>query len=344
MLSYTDMGSFFENMGMMIKAGISVNEAVDLLKEESEEEKSSLSNMYETMSSSMSIGSSLEEAMKETGEFPKYATDMTGASEYTGRLETTLFHLAEYYRTENSMKNTFISAVRYPVILLFMVIAVLIAMLTMVFPAFSGVYDNLTGSLSASSYSYLSVSFTFCKVLLVVMIVMVAALLTGWGMWKRGKSENVKKILSKISTFRDMFDNLALYRFTSCFDMFISGGEMQDEAIKKSLAVAESEELVSKLKRCIEKMDAGDSFSQAAFEEKLYDPISNRMLIPAERSGMLDSILVKILDGLKEKNEKYISRIANTIEPLLTGFLMITIGLMLISLMVPLIGMMNSIG
>jgi type II secretory pathway component PulF len=45
MLSYTDMGSFFENMGMMIKAGISVNEAVDLLKEESEEEKSSLSNM-----------------------------------------------------------------------------------------------------------------------------------------------------------------------------------------------------------------------------------------------------------------------------------------------------------
>jgi type IV pilus assembly protein PilC len=91
-------------------------------------------------------------------------------------------------------------------------------------------------------------------------------------------------------------------------------------------------------------MDAGDSFSQAAFEEKLYDPISNRMLIPAERSGMLDSILVKILDGLKEKNEKYISRIANTIEPLLTGFLMITIGLMLISLMVPLIGMMNSIG
>ena len=95
MLSYTDMGSFFENMGMMIKAGISVNEAVDLLKEESEEEKSSLSNMYETMSSSMSIGSSLEDAMKETGEFPKYATDMTGASEYTGRLETTLFHLAE---------------------------------------------------------------------------------------------------------------------------------------------------------------------------------------------------------------------------------------------------------
>ena len=59
---------------------------------------------------------------------------------------------------------------------------------------------------------------------------------------------------------------------------------------------------------------------------------------------MLDSILQKILTNLKDNNEAYVARIANTVEPLLTGFLMITLGLMLISLMVPLIGIMNSIG
>ena len=59
---------------------------------------------------------------------------------------------------------------------------------------------------------------------------------------------------------------------------------------------------------------------------------------------MLDSILQKILVDLKQKSEHHIGRIANTIEPLLTGFLMIAIGLMLISLMIPLIGIMNSIG
>ena len=59
---------------------------------------------------------------------------------------------------------------------------------------------------------------------------------------------------------------------------------------------------------------------------------------------MLDSILQKIMRNLKDNNDAYISRIANTIEPLLTGILMIFIGLMLISLMIPLIGIMNSIG
>lgn len=342
-MNANEMGSFFENMGMMIKAGITPSEAVGLLKEESEDAGKSNAD-YEAMALKMSEGSSLEDAMKSSQAFPDYAVDMVGASEYTGKLEGTLFHLSDYYRTEHSMRNTFVSAVRYPIILLFMVIAVLIAMLAIVFPAFYGVYNNLTGNLAASSLNYINISFTLCKVLMVIMIILVILLLIGVFMWRGGKSATVRNALSKISTFRQLFDNLDLYRFTSCFDMFISSGEMQDEAIAKSLAVAETDGLKKKLNNCIEKMRAGLSFSQAASEEKLYDPINNRMLIPAERSGMLDSILQKILTNLKDNNEAYVARIANTVEPLLTGFLMITLGLMLISLMVPLIGIMNSIG
>ena len=68
------------------------------------------------------------------------------------------------------------------------------------------------------------------------------------------------------------------------------------------------------------------------------------MLIPAERSGMLDEIMQKIMTNLRDSIEKSTGLIANTVEPLLTGALMIFIGVMLISLMVPLIGIMNSIG
>ena len=342
-MNANEMGSFFENMGMMIKAGITPSEAVGLLKEESEDTDKG-NAAYEAMARKMSEGSSLADAMKGSEAFPDYAVDMVDASEYTGKLEGTLFHLSDYYRTEHSMRNTFVSAVRYPIILLFMVIVVLIAMLAIVFPAFYGVYNNLTGSLASSSLNYINVSFTLCKVLMVIMIILVILLLIGVFMWRGGKSATVRGVLSKISTFRQLFDNLDLYRFTSCFDMFISSGEMQDEAIAKSLPVAETDGLKKKLNNCIEKMRTGLSFSQAASEEKLYDPINNRMLIPAERSGMLDSILQKILGNLKENNSEYISRIANTIEPLITGALMVFIGLMLISLMIPLIGIMNSIG
>lgn len=343
-LSYTELASFFENMGMMVKSGISVSEAVSLLKEETPETDKTLHAALETMTDKLSMGWPLEDAMKESGAFPSYATDMVGTSEYTGKLEATLFHLSGYYRTENSMKNTLVSAVRYPVILLFMVIAVLIAMLALVFPAFYGVYNNLTGSLSSSSYSYINVSFTLCKIMLGVMIVLVIAILCGVSMWRSGKKESVRGFLSKFSAFRELFEGLDLYRFTSCFDMFLSSGEHQDEALKKSMTVVEGKSLRDKLQRCADKMDAGMSFSQTAYEEKLYDQTNNRMLIPAERSGMLDTIMQKIMTNLGDSIDKHISTIANTVEPLLTGLLMIFIGIMLISLMVPLIGIMNSIG
>ena len=343
-LSYAEMGSFFENMAMMIKAGITTGEAVGLLKEETEPENRIMVSTLTELSEQMAVGTSLEDSMRAAGTFPDYATDMIGVAEYTGRLEDTLFHLSEYYRSEDSMKKTMISAVRYPIILLCMVIAVLIVMLKLVFPAFYGVYNNLTGSLSTSSFRYIDVSFAICRVMLIVMIVLVVLLLIGVLLWRTGKKEGVQRLLTRIPVFAQLFENLDLYRFTSCFDMFISSGEMQEEALKKSLPVVETAELKAKLERCLEKMDQGMSFSQTAYEEKLYDPINNRMLIPAERSGMLDSILQKILRSLKENNEAYISRIANTIEPMLTGLLMIFIGLMLISLMIPLIGIMNSIG
>lgn len=343
-LSYTELASFFENMGMMVKSGISVSEAVSLLREETPESDKALYNALDSMNDKLTIGWPLEDAMKESGAFPDYAVDMVGTSEYTGKLEATLFHLSEYYRTENSMKNTLISAVRYPLILLFMVIAVLIAMLTLVFPAFYGVYNNLTGSLSSSSYSYINVSFALCKIMLGVMIVLVLLILAGVFTWRGGNKEKVRKALSKFGAFRELFEGLDLYRFTSCFDMFLSSGEHQDEALKKSMIVVEGEGLKAKLQRCIDKMNTGMSFSQTAYEEKLYDPANNRMLIPAERSGMLDTIMQKILGNLSDSINTHIAAIANTVEPLLTGMLMIFIGIMLISLMVPLIGIMNSIG
>ena len=343
-LSYTELSSFFENMGMMVKAGISVSEAVTLLKEETPESDAVLHAALESMSDNLSMGWPLGDAMKECAAFPDYAVDMISTSEYTGKQEATLFHLSGYYRTENSMRNTLISAVRYPLILLFMVIAVLAAMLWLVFPAFYGVYNNLTGSLSSSSFSYINASFTICKIMMAVMVILVLLILCGIFMWRGGNKAKVRSALSKFSAFRDLFDSLDLYRFTSCFDMFLSSGEHQDEALKKSMTVVEGEALRAKLQRCVDKMEGGMSFSQTAYEEKLYDSTNNRMLIPAERSGMLDTIMEKILTNIGDNIDKQISTIANTVEPLLTGILMIFIGIMLISLMVPLIGLMNSIG
>ncbi|MGI5873995.1 MAG: type II secretion system F family protein [Bacillota bacterium] len=343
-LSNTELSSFFDNMAVMLKAGITTEEAVNLLIEDNGGEPSPTLNALNAIAEAMSVGTAFGEAVANSGVFPDYAVSMIGAAEYTGNLEETLYHLGEYYRADEKTTKTLRAAIRYPISLLGMIIALLAIMLAMVFPAFREVYDNLSGSLAASSFRYVNGAFVACEVLLAVMIVLVAALSVGLLLWKRGRRDGIRAFLGRFKIFANIFEGFDLYRFTSCFNMFIASGELQDEAVKKSAAITETKALREKLGRCVSRMDEGSSFSQAAYGESLYDSISNRLLIPAERGGSLDAVLAKVAEGIRVENEENVNRVANTIEPVLTGLLLISVGLMLISLMIPLIGIMNSIG
>ena len=343
-LSHEELASYFENMGMMVRAGIPLAEASAILRDETSESDGVLHTALSSMTGMLETGVSLADAMKDAGVFPDYAVDMTGTSEYAGRLEETLFHLSAYYTSEKKMLDSLRSAVRYPFVLLIMVAAVLAAMIWMVFPAFSGVYENLAGSLDASSYSYINISFALCRVMFVLILILLAGALFGVYSWKHGGSGRVRAFLSRFSAFRGLFESMDLYRFSSCFAMFLSAGENQDAALSGSIPVVMTETVRAALGRIADRMKDGISFSSAAYEEHLYDSASGRMLIPAEKSGMLDSAMQKITDSMKASAEKKAEAIADTAEPLLTGTLMIFVGVMLISIMLPLIGIMNSIG
>ena len=82
MLNYTELTSFFENMGMMVKSGISVGEAMSLLKEETPASEQALKNAFDTMADDLYMGKPFGDAMRDTGAFPDYSVDMISTSEY----------------------------------------------------------------------------------------------------------------------------------------------------------------------------------------------------------------------------------------------------------------------
>ena len=74
-LDMLGVGAFCESLGLMLKAGISVSEAMDLLKQK-DERNGVLEEGIEMMSKSLEAGGSLEQAMRETGLFPEYTLKM----------------------------------------------------------------------------------------------------------------------------------------------------------------------------------------------------------------------------------------------------------------------------
>ncbi|MBQ6621410.1 MAG: type II secretion system F family protein [Mogibacterium sp.] len=337
------VSAFCESMGMMVRAGIRTDEAISLLGQ-SDQTDGVLGHALTQMNASVERGVPLAEAMEETGIFPEYALQMIRAGENAGRLEDILFRLSDYYRDQKTIAEKLRAAITYPAAMIVMIIAVLVIMLAMVLPAFSDVYNNLTGSLAASTFSYIRWAYGLCWAALAVMIVIVLALLIGRAMWNGSGRAAVEGFLRRFPVCASIFESMAMFRFTSALETFLASGEMQDNAVRDSLEMTAYEPVAAKLRRTLTHMDEGHSFAQAAYDEQIFEPVYGRMLLAGERSGSMEDILRRLTHLLEENCSHQVDRLVGTVEPLLSGILMVTVGLSLLSVMLPLIGMMNSIG
>lgn len=343
-LDHMGVSAFCESMGMMIRSGIQVDEAVDLLQHGRTKTGGILESGLAVIKEHVDNGEGLAAAMKASGIFPDYALQMVEAGETSGKLEGILFRLARYYADQKTVSEKLKNAVTYPAVMILLIIVLLAVMIRMVLPSFSAVYERLTGSLAASSYGYVRWAYVFCWIALIALIIIAAALLIGYRMWKGGKRDSVEALLRKSPVCASILENMAMFRFTSALATFIASGDMQDEAVEKSIPMADYGPVEEKLKRVASGMLEGHSIAQAAYDEELFEPTYGRMLLAGERSGNLENVLERLTDLLEENCSNEVDRLVGFVDPLLSGILMVTVGLSLLSVMLPLIGMMNSVG
>ena len=187
-------------------------------------------------------------------------------------------------------------------------------------------------------------AYVFCSVAHIVLIVIAAVLPIGYHMWKSGKRESVEALRRKFPGSASILADMDMFRFTSALATFIASGDMQDEAVEKSIPMADYGPVNEKLERVHRQMQEGHSIAQAAYNEELFEPTYGRMLLAGERSGSLEHVLVRLCRLLEEDSSHQVDRLVGIVSPALSGILMVTIGLTLISVMLPLIGMMNAIG
>ncbi len=337
------VSAFCESMAMMVQSGIQMDEAVALLRSGSGQ-GGPLEEGLVIMQAETEAGRGLSAAMEATGLFPEYCLRMVLAGEKAGRLEDVLFQLARYYEDQKAMTGKLRNAVLYPVAMLGLVIIVLIVMLAMVLPAFTDVYDSLTGSLTASAYGYVRWAYVLCWAALAVMAALAVTLALGFILWNMGKRNFVEGLLHRIPACASILDSLGMFRFTAALSTFLASGEIQDIAVAESRKMASCRPVEERIDRCVSRMEQGHGIAQAAVDERLFEPVYGRMLLAGERSGSLESVLRKLTGLLADHCTDLVDRLVGIVDPVLSGVLMLAVGLSLLSVMLPLIGMMNSMG
>ena len=287
------VSAFCEDMAMMLAAGIQVDDALSLMRGDSED-----GPLYDAASAVLErvqMGEPLAEAVEQCGYFPAYAAQLVAAGEAAGRTESVLKSLAVYYETQDKLEKRLKSAVIYPAVLLFLMAGVLAVLVARVLPVFTGVYTGLAGSVAASSYAYITAANIIGWASLCLVIVLTALLLTGAAAARTQRGNGLfRTLFEKLPFTSAAARRLAEAQFTTALATFTASGMDTDTAMERASDMVRHRALRAQLESCRRQMLEGRSLAQAVYDNRVFEPLYARMLMSGARSGNLDQVLARL--------------------------------------------------
>ena len=336
---------FCENMAMMLGAGIGAEEAAGLLSEDSTQ--GGFHDAAKSVQKYLLLqGGTLSEAVAQSGFFPSYVSDMLRVGEGAGRIEQTLRSLAGYYASRSQLEAKLRSAVFYPMILLVLMAAILGALLAKVLPVFTGVYVSLAGDLTVSSYAYIRVAYVIGWLALAVTVLAALALIAAVAASRTTKGlDTLKRLAERLPGLSGIAEQLSLANFTEVLLIYVASGVDVDAAMEAAGKMVDNRAVAQRVEACRCQMkEKGAGLATAIYEQKLFEPLYGRMLVSGARSGSLEPVLQRLTELFSQDARSRIDSAVDRVEPLMSAFLTVTVGIALISTMLPLIGILGSIG
>lgn len=335
-----DLAAFFESITMLLQAGVPANECPDIIA--SDMESGRLAEVSSHVSEILSGGEVfvLSQAMEQSASFPSYSIEMIRLGEESGRMETTAEQLGEYYRRQDSLRQSIRSAISGPVLLMVMMSVVLIFLIIFVLP----VFENVFASLGLASSTGMGGAFLTARIAMIAVGILLAAVLVVLVLYlsPSGRAKLANFAESMPFTKRIHYA-ISAGRFTGGLAMLLASGIPSGEAIDKAGLLVENKSISSKLPAARAQVDTGEDLGKALVNNGVLGGFEAKILLSASRAGQTESAMRNLSGVYSQEADNSIDHLLGMIEPALVGILSVAIGVILLSVMLPLTSILTAI-
>lgn len=338
-----DISLFCKQMSVMLESGIPLNNAVDILEQQATSKN--LKSSLKIVSKSLKEGSQLSKAMlDQEGMFPDLLIRMVQAGEKTGKLDEVLEKMSEHYNKELKTSRQIRGAMIYPAVLAFLAVAAVLALLYIVIPSFSGIFEQsgmamplptrivLAASNFVRSYWYILFGVTGILVFLFLRYRSTEA--------GRYQLDRLKLWLPVI---KGPMQKIVTARFASTLAILTSAGIPLVEAIESAAATTNNAVVIEKMKIANEGLQKGERLTGMITSTGLFPPMMLSMVKIGEESGSLESMLVKTSDYYEEELETAIKQLLSLLEPAMIIVMGVIIGGIVASVMLPMFELAHAV-
>ena len=342
-LNNNELSSLARQLSMLLHSGISVLESVSILREDavSSDGKEILGGLYERLEETGEFA----EAMQQTGWFPDYFQKMTALGEQSGTLEETMASLASYYERQETMLTNIRNALTYPLILLGMLFAILLVLVTQVMPVFEKVFSQLGIEMTGVTSAVFRITHVLqgCSVVLLIGVLTAAAAGIIWLRTASGRARLLKLILP-LPVTREISHLTACAHFSDALSMALHCGLDVGESFSLAGDVSTQPQFQMQLKKAEALQNEGEEFAVSLNKAGIYSGMNARLLSIGFRTGDAEDALKDISIRAGKQAEERLQNAIGKIEPTMTAILSVLTGLILVSVMLPLLSIMAGIG
>lgn len=337
--SYDELGMMATALSHLLHAGVGTADAFYLLAED--ESAAARKELLKAMAKQADDGLSMANCFQKAGVFPGYLCTLVAVGERVGKTEQTLARLGKYYADMARLKRQLRSALLYPAVLMIVLMAVLFVLLIWVLPVFDGVYARLGSGLTGAAGKLLVLGKVLQGALPWILGVFLLVLLLAVLPFSR---KGIKALWNQMFGDTGVQKAVNNGRFVQALSLGITSGMTAKEAAEMASNMAFSPAFQKRCRQCCSHLEEGTTLARALLQADLLLPAQSRLLEAGTRSGQGEKALSDIADRLLEHSEEKVAGMAEKAEPAVVILACILIGLILLSTMLPLMNIMNTIG
>lgn len=327
-----------------LKAGISLIDSVRILEKQAE--KPEHRKVYQKMVYELLKGESLSVAMqKQQDKFPKLLVNMVKTSELTGDLTSVLDDMAEYYTSKEETKKTMISAMTYPVIVIIIAICVVVFILTSIVPKFVDMYSANDAKIPALTQAIMNISNFLTQHYIILILIIGGIVGTFIFLFKHVQAfrKNAQIVMMHVPVLSKIIIYNEVYNFTKTFASLLNHGVFITDSMEILAKITNNEVYKELINRTIINLNKGANISDSFKGSWAFPVAAYEMIVTGESTGQLGLMMEKVANYYQTLHKNIVKQLQSLLEPMMIVFLAVIVGIILLSVMMPMFDIYSKI-
>jgi type IV pilus assembly protein PilC len=343
--SNTALLGFYRSFAILLRSGVSIQRALLVVIERCEDSR--LREALRVVLTDVETGASLSVAMgRHPREFAALQVAMIGAGEAGGVLDDVLERVATLLERDRGLRKKLTSALAYPTVVLVAATLLIFFLMIKIVPMFSQMFASFHADLPAPTKVLIATGMVLSRpavwiggsIAVVVGLAMLRALgTTGPG------GLLLDDLRFHIPYLGDLMRKGTTARLARMLGALLHSGVTLLASIEVTIPVTGSLKFARALQRVHSALREGDSLGAPLKQTRLFDPLFVALVGVGEETGTVDEMMIKVADYFDTDIDSAISTLGAVLEPILVVFLGGVVGLIVLSIFLPLYSLIGSI-